>query len=69
MAQASGAIGVREIDENAIALAELATGLAEQGGADETTDLLGRLQAIESTMRDDFVLAVGRLGWRASSER
>jgi hypothetical protein len=56
VAQASGAIGVREIDESAIALAELATGLAEQGGADETTDLLGRLQAIESTMRDDFVL-------------
>ena len=54
--QASGPIGVREVDENAIALAELAAGLAEQGGADETTDLLGRLQAIESTMRDDFVL-------------
>ncbi len=53
---ADGAIGVREVDENAIALAELATGLAEQGGADDTTDLLGRLQAIETTMRDDFVL-------------
>jgi transglutaminase-like putative cysteine protease len=62
VSQASGAIGVRELDENAIALAELAAGLAEQGGADETTDLLGRLQAIESTMRDDFVLRADASG-------
>jgi len=60
--QASGPIGVRDVDENTISLAELATGLAEQGGADETTDLLGQLQAIESTMRNDFVLRADASG-------
>ena len=58
----TGAIGVRDVDENTISLAELATGLAEQGGADETTDLLGQLQAIESTMRNDFVLRADASG-------
>ncbi len=60
--QATGAIGVRDVDENTISLAELATGLAEQGGADETTALLGQLQAIESTMRNDFVLRADASG-------
>ena len=62
VAQATGPIGVLEIDENSISLTELATGLAEQGGADETTDLLGQLQAIESTMRNDFVLRTDASG-------
>lgn len=53
---ASGVVGAREVDENSIALAEVATGLAEQGGADESADLLERLTAIERVMRNEFVL-------------
>jgi transglutaminase-like putative cysteine protease len=53
---ALGAIGVREVDENSVGLAELATGLAQQGGANDTTSLLGQLRAIEATMQEDFVL-------------
>ncbi len=59
---ANGAIGVREVDESSSALAELAAGLAEQGGAGGTTDLLGRLRAIETTMRNDFALRTDASG-------
>lgn len=62
VSRANGSIGVREVDDNAIALAELAGGLAEQGGADASTDLLGRLRAIETTMREDFQLRADASG-------
>jgi len=54
--EAVGAIGFTEVDESTTALTELATTLAAEGGADDSTDILAQLQAIESTMRDDFVL-------------
>ena len=55
-ADGDGVIGTREIDENSIALTELANGLAAQSGAVPSSDLLSRLRAIESTMHDDFTL-------------
>ncbi|WP_148288759.1 transglutaminase family protein [Ilumatobacter nonamiensis] len=53
---ALGAIGISEDDENGTALVEVAEELAEQGGAEATTDFLEQLRAIEATMRNDFVL-------------
>ncbi|MFK7918991.1 MAG: DUF3488 and transglutaminase-like domain-containing protein [Ilumatobacter sp.] len=51
-----GLIGTRDIDENAIGLTELTAALVEVGGATPNDDLLTQLRAIETTMRDDFVL-------------
>ncbi len=52
----AGQIATREIDENAAGLTDVATALAEQGGAATADGLLAQLEAIESTMSDDFVL-------------
>lgn len=49
-------IGVREIDENSVGLTELATALVESDGASPNDDLLTQLEALETAMRDDFVL-------------
>jgi transglutaminase-like putative cysteine protease len=57
-----GRIGTRELDENASSLTQLATGLAEAGGADESASLVQQLQAIESTMHDDFDLRSDAIG-------
>lgn len=54
--EAVGSIGVIEADENTTALADLAQGLAREGGAEETTDFLEQLRGIEATMREEFVL-------------
>lgn len=53
---AVGAIGLSDDADNPTAFAELATELARQGGAEDSTDFLEQLRAIEATMRDDFVL-------------
>ena len=57
-----GQIGILEIDENAVGFTELATALVAEGGASPTDDLLTQLQAIESTMRNDFVLRTDASG-------
>jgi len=46
----------REIDDIAAGLTEVAEDLALAGGSDSSSDILTRIRAIESTMRDDFVL-------------
>ncbi len=51
-----GAVGLREDNSSATAFAELAGGLVEEGGSDDGADPLDRIRAIESTMRDDFLL-------------
>lgn len=51
-----GLIGTRDIDENAIGFTELTTGFVEAGGATASDDLLTQLRAVETTMREDFVL-------------
>jgi Transglutaminase-like superfamily/TgpA N-terminal domain len=57
-----GRIGTRELDENASGLTQLATGLAEAGGAGESSSLLEQLEAIESTMHDNFALQSDAIG-------
>lgn len=59
---AIGAIGISEDEDNTTAFAELAVELAEQGGAEQTTDFLEQLRAIEATMRDEFVLRTDASG-------
>ncbi len=54
--EANGAIGISEVDENTTALFELATELAAEGGGEDSIDVLGQLQGIEDTMRNDFTL-------------
>ena len=51
-----GELGARDVDETSAGLAELAAGLVDQGGSAPTDDLLTQLRAIETTMRNDFVL-------------
>ncbi len=57
-----GEIGFREVDERAAGFTELATAFVEAGGASPDDDLLTQLQAIESVMRDDFVLRTDASG-------
>lgn len=57
-----GQIGILEIDENSVGFTELATALVEAGGSSPDDDLLTQLQAIESAMRDDFVLRTDASG-------
>lgn len=51
-----GLIGTRDIDENAVGLTELTAGFVEAGGATPNDDLLTQLRAVETTMREDFIL-------------
>lgn len=57
-----GQIGIREIGDNIVGLAELADALADAGGASVNDDLLTQLRAIESTMSDDFLLRTDASG-------
>lgn len=57
-----GRIGILEIDENAAGFTELAAGLVEEGGSSRAGDLLTQLQAIESVMKDDFLLRTDASG-------
>lgn len=56
----AGSIGSREVDESVSGLTELATELA--GGDDAPATALGRLQAIEQAMSEDFLLDPGAPG-------
>jgi len=51
-----GRIGIREIDESAAGFTELATAFVDEGGSSPDDNLLEQLQAVESVMRESFVL-------------
>lgn len=57
-----GRIGILEIDENTVGFTELATALVEDGGSSRTDDLLAQLEAIESSMSEDFILRTDASG-------
>lgn len=59
---APGSIGTREVDERVTGLDELAAGFVTQGGANDSSDLLAQLVAIETAMSNDFVLRADASG-------